>query len=259
MKNTLDSADGVGFTVSSVIGAVNATPEEMIKEFDGDIVEAEALLDMLSGNEESGTTTAEGATDCEVAGSESEVANDIPAEEVMEEGGEPEIIRIIDTHAGVSDDRETIFSGEGDDLEVFDYTASHLMEIIDVEEDDTKRKEKCVELERIEAEASSILPALKDMLPENNGGEEVDDLKIEKVFTKMMKRASNGAELDFESSNCVRRTRTLVPGLGGRLAFLLANSVSGITDTEMTKLIIQWKLDNIVMKKRGQTENPEIA
>ena len=77
-KNTLDSADGVGFTVSSVIGAVNATPEEMIKDFEGDIVEAEALLDMLSGNEESGTTTAEGATDCEVAGSESEVANDIP-------------------------------------------------------------------------------------------------------------------------------------------------------------------------------------
>ena len=87
----------------------------------------------------------------------------------MEEGGESEIICLQNTHTSGSDDREIIFSGEGDDLEVFDYTASHFIEIIDVEGEDTQRREKCVELERIEAEASAIFPALKDMLPEIMG------------------------------------------------------------------------------------------
>ena len=79
------------------------------------------------------------------------------------------------------------------------------------------------------------------------------------MFTNLIKRATKGAELDFDSSNWVKRTRSFVPGVGARLALLMAHMISGITDTEMTKLIIQWKLDNIAMKKRGQTENPESA
>ena len=101
----------------------------------------------------------------------------------MEEGGEPEIIRIIYTHAGVSDDRETIIGGEGKDPEVFDCNTPHLrqgftLEIVDVEEDDARGERNRVEHERTEAEKSSTLPALMEMLPENNGGEqEVDDCR----------------------------------------------------------------------------------
>ena len=95
------------------------------------------------------------------------------------------------------------------------------------------------------------------MLPENNGGEKVEDWKIEEVFSQIMEKASNGFELDFESSNFVQRTRKVVPGLGPRLAFLATRTISGITDAEMAKLVIQWTLDRIAAKRRGETGKPK--
>ena len=111
----------------------------------------------------------------------------------------------------------------------------------------------CAEHEKSEAERSSTLPAVMEMLQSNNGSElELDDSQVEEVFTNLMNGATEGAGLDFESSNRVNRTRSLVPGQGARAALLMVHQISKITDAELAMAIMQWKLEKIAMKKGGQ-------
>ena len=72
------------------------------------------------------------------------------------------------------------------------------------------------------------------------------------MFTRLGKDASEGVGLDFESSNRVKRTKTVVPGKGARAALQMVHQVSKISDEEWTVAIMERKKKKIASRKGGK-------
>ena len=100
---------------------------------------------------------------------------------------------------------------------------------------------------------SSTLPPIMEILQLNNEtGPVLDDTRVEGLFTRLVKDASEGVGLDFESSNRVKRTKTVVPGKGVRAALQIVHQVSKISDEELAVVIMEWTLKKIASKKEGK-------
>ena len=80
------------------------------------------------------------------------------------------------------------------------------------------------------------------MLPQNDGGAQVAERRIEKVFNRMMERKGNGVELGMKNS---------------RLAFLAACTSSGITDPDQAQMIIVRTFEKIAVRRKGKTGKPK--
>jgi hypothetical protein len=215
--------------------------------------------DEIDAIDEIATDTEELVTVSVVASTEVEAVVDTTAKDVVEEpvGEKPENSCTTNTLGDVGEGLEELI--EGGHLV---WNEPHLMHgytpgVIDLEEELREKEERRVrelaEHEKSEAEGSSTLPPIMEILQLNNEtGPVLDDIEVEGLFTRIVKDASEGVGLDFESSNRVKRTKTVVPGKGARAALQIVHQVSKISDEELAVAIMEWTLKKIASRKEGK-------
>ena len=178
----LKSSDGVEYSLPSVSGAVNVTEGgDVLNEIEETFDEVDVMIARMEVEDEIVTNAEELAAVSGVVSSEVEAAVDTTAKDAVEEpvGDESEITCITNTVGDVDEGPEELIEGG-----YFVWNAPHLMHgftpgVIDLEEElrekDERRVRELAEHEKSEAEGSSTLPPVMEILQLNNETEPVLD------------------------------------------------------------------------------------